>query len=77
MAPYLSHLLTTSQIPSTSTSTTLLSQLETKNSEQLTKLEETLSDAETNLGETEISDALKAKALYLARIGDKVRFVVR
>lgn len=45
--------------------------LEAKNKAELEAIEAKLVDAETNLGETEISDALKAKAAYLARIGDK------
>ncbi|KAJ3393842.1 26S proteasome non-ATPase regulatory subunit 6 [Lobulomyces angularis] len=45
--------------------------LQEKNDEALAKLEERLVDAETNLGETDISDALIAKAEYLAKIGDK------
>ncbi|CAH3151120.1 unnamed protein product, partial [Porites lobata] len=35
------------------------------------KLHETLKDAEENLGETEMTDALYAKAEYLCQIGDK------
>ncbi|KAG0230056.1 26S proteasome non-ATPase regulatory subunit 6 [Actinomortierella wolfii] len=49
----------------------LLKQLETANEETLKKLEERLKDAEENLGETEISDALLAKAEHFAKIGDK------
>ncbi|CAG8576082.1 10726_t:CDS:2 [Rhizophagus irregularis] len=41
------------------------------NNEELKKLDEKLEDAEKNLGETEISDALLAKAEYFAKIGDK------
>ncbi|ORY92467.1 proteasome 26S subunit [Leucosporidium creatinivorum] len=69
MAPYLSHLLTTSLLPSSSSD--LLSKLKSTNESHLAKLDADLEDAKTNLGETEISDALKAKALYLARIGEK------
>lgn len=42
------------------------------NEEELKKLDERLEDAEKNLGETDISDALIAKAQYLTKIGDKV-----
>ncbi|CAG8625610.1 12456_t:CDS:2 [Gigaspora margarita] len=49
----------------------LLSKYQESNKEELQKLEERLQDAEKNLGETEISDALLAKADYFARIGDK------
>lgn len=50
----------------------VLNQLETKNKAKLLLLDEKLKDAEENLGETEISDALIAKALYLTKIGEKV-----
>lgn len=46
--------------------------LSSKNEEELKKLQDKIEDAETNLGETELSDALRAKASYLARIGEKV-----
>lgn len=76
MGPYLSFLQsspsTSSFVPSDKK---LLHSLEEKNKEELEKLEAKLEDARTNLGETELSDALKAKALYLARIGEKVRLV--
>ncbi|CAG8557855.1 10456_t:CDS:2 [Scutellospora calospora] len=50
---------------------TLLSKYQEVNKEELQKLEERLQDAEQNLGETEISDALLAKADYFAKIADK------
>lgn len=50
---------------------TILSSLESANEQELKRLDERLSDAEKTEGETEISDALKAKANYLTRIGDK------
>ncbi|CAG8449925.1 10834_t:CDS:2 [Racocetra fulgida] len=49
----------------------LLTKYQEANKEELQKLEERLQDAEKNLGETEISDALLAKADYFAKIGDK------
>ena len=49
----------------------LVKTLEEKNTTTLKTLQDRLVDAEQNLGETEISDALIAKAHYLARIGDK------
>ena len=52
----------------------LLASIKVKNEAELKKLDEKIEDAKTNLGETEISEALKAKATYLARIGSKVRF---
>jgi hypothetical protein len=50
----------------------LYKQLKSKNEEELKKLQDKIEDAETNLGETELSDALRAKASYLAKIGEKV-----
>ena len=50
----------------------LLKSLKAANEAELKKLHDKLQDAETNLGETEVCDALLAKAQYLARIGDKV-----
>lgn len=73
MGPYLKALLAE---PATSKlsagKSELLAELEKKNASELEAIEAKLLDAETNLGETEISDALKAKAAYLARIGSKV-----
>jgi len=50
----------------------LLNQLKKTNEEKLKQIEEKLEDAQQNLGETEISDALISKAEYLAKIGYKV-----
>jgi hypothetical protein len=56
---------------------TLLESMEKKtNKEELDKLDERLKDAQKTEGETEISDALKARANYLTRVGDKVHFFV-
>ncbi|GAA6063937.1 hypothetical protein JCM10212_002135, partial [Sporobolomyces blumeae] len=71
MAPYLSNLLDAAVLPSSPSNTSLLSSLRTKNEEKLKQLDTKLQDAEANLGETEVSDALKDKAVYLARIGEK------
>ncbi len=46
--------------------------LEKLNEEELKKLDERLAEAEKTEGESEIADALKARATYLTRIGDKV-----
>lgn len=70
MAPYLEY-LTTSPISLLPPNPNLLSTLKEKNKDELAKLNDKLEDAEKNLGETEISDALREKALYLARIGEK------
>ncbi|KAF9034622.1 26S proteasome subunit RPN7-domain-containing protein [Panaeolus papilionaceus] len=49
----------------------LLQAMESKNAEELKKLDERLEEAQKIEGESEISDALKARANYLTRIGDK------
>jgi hypothetical protein len=51
---------------------TLLDTMEQQNKDELQKIEDRLAEAEKQEGETEISDALRAKATYLTRIGDKV-----
>ncbi|KAF9579284.1 26S proteasome non-ATPase regulatory subunit 6, partial [Lunasporangiospora selenospora] len=51
--------------------TALLEEMKKANEESLKKLDERLKDAEENLGETEISDALLARAEHFAKIGDK------
>lgn len=50
----------------------LLESMEKANTEELLKLDERLAEAEKTEGESEISDALKARANYLTRIGEKV-----
>ena len=50
----------------------LLDSMEKDNAEELKKLDDRLAEAEKIEGESEISDALKARANYLTRIGDKV-----
>lgn len=62
--PTTSHLLTLD--------TNLLTSLQSKNKEELNKIDEQLEDAEKNLGSTEIAEALRSKATYLSKIGDKV-----
>ncbi|KAH9484646.1 26S proteasome non-ATPase regulatory subunit 6 [Psilocybe cubensis] len=49
----------------------LLESMEAENKAELEKLDERLAEAEKTEGESEISDALKARANYLTRIGDK------
>ena len=65
MAPYLR--------ATGSTNTELIEKLSEKNLKELTGIEDKLKDAEENLGESEISELLRSKAMYLCRIGDKVR----
>lgn len=50
----------------------LYKSLKAKNDEKLKELEEKITEAERDQGETELSDALRAKATYIARIGEKV-----
>lgn len=75
MAPYFKLVL--SQTPpllssaSQESAKALLEKLETKNKAALEELETKLAEAEKTEGETEISDALRAKANYLTKIGDK------
>ncbi|KNE56680.1 hypothetical protein AMAG_02463 [Allomyces macrogynus ATCC 38327] len=68
MAPFYVHLCDECHV---SVDQALLSKLETVNQEELATLDAKLADAEKNAGETEISDALIAKAEYLAKIGEK------
>ncbi|KAJ7296613.1 hypothetical protein O6H91_Y112100 [Diphasiastrum complanatum] len=51
----------------------LLTSLKTKIAEEIQKLDEKITDAEENLGESEVREALLNKALFFVRIGDKVR----
>lgn len=45
--------------------------MQASNAETLAALDKRLADAEATEGETEISDALKARANFLTRIGEK------
>ncbi|PNH04218.1 putative 26S proteasome non-ATPase regulatory subunit 6 [Tetrabaena socialis] len=53
-----------------------LAEMQAANSAKLAKLEEKRKDAEENLGETEVRDAMLAKAEYLGSIGDREAAVV-
>ena len=68
MAPYYS-LISPAVLP---LDRTLLDEMVKANEEELKKLNERLAEAGRTEGESEISDALKARANYLTRIGDKV-----
>ena len=70
MAPYYKIVTSHSALP---LDQTLLDTMEQQNKDELQKIEDRLAEAEKQEGETEISDALRAKATYLTRIGDKVR----
>ena len=72
MSPYYKYVTCASNI--SPVDKTLLAEMEAANEEELKKLDERLVEAEKIEGESEISDALKARANYLTRIGDEVRF---
>ncbi|KAF8056690.1 26S proteasome subunit RPN7-domain-containing protein [Lyophyllum atratum] len=73
MAPYYKLITSTSSVLPLDPA--LLATMEKANVEELQKLDERLAEAEKTEGESEISDALKARANYLTRIGDKERAV--
>lgn len=50
----------------------LVSKLQASNEETIKTLDDKVKDAEENLGESEIRDALLARAEFFSRIGDKV-----
>jgi 26S proteasome regulatory subunit N7 len=68
MAPYMSTLPSSFSPPSAD----LQSRLQTKNEEQLKKIDAKIKDAEESLGETDVSEPMREKAGYLVTIGDKV-----
>jgi 26S proteasome regulatory subunit N7 len=74
MAPYYK-IVTSSSALKLKSDPALLEQMEKTNKEELDKLDQRLAEAEKTEGESEISDALKARANYLTRIGDKERSV--
>ncbi|XP_070967504.1 26S proteasome non-ATPase regulatory subunit 6-like [Oncorhynchus clarkii lewisi] len=51
--------------------TGLMSKMKKANEDELKRLDDVLEDAEKNLGESEIRDAMMARAEYLIRIGNK------
>ncbi|GAA5982258.1 hypothetical protein JCM10908_004804 [Rhodotorula pacifica] len=55
--------------PRPSSASDLIASLREKNTAELDRLQTKLVDARTNLGESEVSDALRERAAYLARIG--------
>lgn len=74
MAPFLNTLpssLTDSFPPSTSSSS-LLTTLQTKNTETLADFDKKIKEAEDSLGDIDVSEPLRERAGYLCRIGDKV-----
>lgn len=71
MAPWYKHI--TSTTPTIPLDSALLDKMEAENKTELDALAARLAEAEKIEGETEISDALRARATYLTRIGDRVR----
>lgn len=70
MAPYYRLVTSSGTLPLDSS---LLESLEKANKEELEKLDERLSEAEKTEGESDIADALRARANYFTQIGNKVR----
>lgn len=76
MAPYLASLVADSSLPAVfreSVPSDLLPTLQKANEDHLASLDAKLKDAQENEGETEISDVLRSRAHYLARIGEHER----
>ena len=69
MAPYYRIVTSTAALP---LDQSLLERMEKENKDELDKIEERLEEAKKTEGETDIADALRARANYLTRIGDKV-----
>lgn len=69
MASYYAHVVAALKIPNDAA---LVESMNTANKKILAELEAKIVDAEENLGETELSEALIAKAEHFSRIGDKV-----
>lgn len=70
MAPYYRLVTSTGALP---LDNALLERLEKANKEELEKLDERLSEAQQTEGESDIADALRARANHFTTIGDKVR----
>lgn len=69
MAPFYRIVTSTGALPS---DPAILESMEKANEEELKKFAERLAEAEKTEGESDIADALRAKASYLTRIGDQV-----
>jgi 26S proteasome regulatory subunit N7 len=70
MAPYYRLVVAANVLP---LDQALLDKLEKENAAELERLDQVLKEAEETEGESDIADALRAKASYLTRIGEKVR----
>lgn len=69
MAPFYKYLTETLKIPFDQA---FHARMEAANKEELKRFDEKVEDAEQNMGETEVNEALLGKADYYALIGDKV-----
>lgn len=69
MAPFYKIMVEELQVP---LDQSFYNQMVAKNEEELKRLDEKAKNAEQNEGETEVNEALLAKADYYAKIGDKV-----
>jgi 26S proteasome regulatory subunit N7 len=69
MAPYYRLVVAANVLP---LDQALLDRLEKENTVELERLDKVLKEAEETEGESDIADALRAKASYLTRIGEKV-----
>jgi 26S proteasome regulatory subunit N7 len=74
MAPYYAS-ITSSSIPSLTLDSALLERMQASNTATLESLNERLKSAEEMEGESEISDALRAKANFFTRIGEKEKAI--
>lgn len=86
MAPYYRHITspidpTTSTSPPTNTAaplpfdTGVYEDMLAKNKAELESLDTRLAEAEKTEGESDVADLLRSRAMYLVRIGDKVRYL--
>lgn len=72
MTPFLNSLLDEGLLPRDSHTTQLLNKMQEANKAKLDSFQAKLEDAKENLGETEVAEAVKARATYLAQIGHNV-----
>jgi 26S proteasome regulatory subunit N7 len=72
MGPYYKKLTSTPSCSVLPIDQEALDSMEKINADELQRLDERLAEAQKTEGESEISDALKARANYFTRIGEKV-----
>jgi 26S proteasome regulatory subunit N7 len=72
MGPYYKIVTSTNALP---LDQAVLDSLEKANKEELSKLDERLEEAQKQEGESDIADALRARANYFTKIGDKDKAV--